>query len=241
MKTPAVILISTFAIGCSSSAVNRVSLSSDEEKAAYAVGYETSQILKKGVSEQDLDIYLDQFMSAMRAGLEADDKNLLLSKSEISTYIDYHRNRIAEKTETERLQSAQSNLQEGNDFRAENSRKNGVIELDNGLQYEVLIAGNSNEKANTGDTVTVHYHGTFPDGTVFDSSVDRGEPITFPLKNVIEGWQTALQLMSKGDKWRVIIPPELAYGESGSGGAIGPNQTLIFDIELIEVARGGRP
>ena len=240
MRTLAIILISTAAIGCSTTPKDKLSLNSDEEKAAYAVGYETAQLLKKGVAEQGLDIHLDQFMSALRTGIENDETKLLLSQPEISSYLEYHRNRLTEKMEADRIQAARDNLQEGNYFREKNATKEGVTVLDNGLQYEVITSSSSNSKADIGDIVTVHYHGTFPNGSVFDSSIDRGEPVTFPLNNVIEGWKIALQLMSEGDKWIVTIPPELAYGEAGSGNSIGPNKTLVFEIELIEISASDR-
>ena len=116
----------------------------------------------------------------------------------------------------------------------QDAQPEGVVTLPSGLQYEVLAEGNGATPGAT-DTVVVHYHGTLVDGTVFDSSVERGEPASFPVNGVIGGWTEALQLMQEGDKWRLTIPPELAYGERGAGEQIGPNATLIFEVELIEV------
>ena len=107
--------------------------------------------------------------------------------------------------------------------------------LESGLQYEVLVEG-SGPKPSAEDTVVTHYHGTLTDGTVFDSSVERGSPASFPVNRVIPGWTEALQLMGVGSKWRLVIPPELAYGERGAGGAIPPNSTLVFEVELLEIA-----
>lgn len=107
--------------------------------------------------------------------------------------------------------------------------------LASGLQYEVLVEGNG-PKPSAEDTVVTHYHGTLTDGTVFDSSVDRGSPASFPVNRVIPGWTEALQLMGVGSKWRLVIPPELAYGERGAGGAIPPNSTLVFEVELLEIS-----
>ncbi|MEN8118618.1 MAG: FKBP-type peptidyl-prolyl cis-trans isomerase [Bacteroidota bacterium] len=126
------------------------------------------------------------------------------------------------------------NLEEGLAFLAENSKKEGVIELPSGLQYEVLQEGDG-EIPTANDQVKCHYHGTLTDGTVFDSSVERGQPATFPVNGVIQGWVEALQLMSTGSKWKLYIPSELAYGTQGAGGAIGPNTTLIFEVELLEI------
>lgn len=125
----------------------------------------------------------------------------------------------------------------GTAFMAENAKRKGVISLPNGLQYEILQTGkdSSGLKPKPSDRVTVHYTGTLIDGTVFDSSVQRGEPATFNLNGVIRGWTEILQLMSKGDKWKVFIPSELGYGDHGSPPAIGPGATLIFEINLIDI------
>ncbi|NQU54257.1 MAG: FKBP-type peptidyl-prolyl cis-trans isomerase [Bacteroidetes bacterium] len=126
------------------------------------------------------------------------------------------------------------NLEAGLKFLAENSKQEGVIELPSGLQYKVLSEGEGDIPKAT-DQVRCHYHGTLIDGSIFDSSVDRGQPADFPVNGVIQGWIEALQLMSAGSKWRLFIPSELAYGQQGAGGAIGPNTALIFDVELLEI------
>ena len=118
-------------------------------------------------------------------------------------------------------------------FLDQNKQKDGVMTTESGLQYLVISEGNGN-RPTLNDNVTVHYHGTLIDGTIFDSSVDRKQPATFPLSGVIPGWQEALQMMSVGSKWKIFIPSELAYGESGAG-AIGPNSTLIFEVELLTI------
>ena len=118
-------------------------------------------------------------------------------------------------------------------FLEQNKQKDGVITTESGLQYLILSEGRGNNPT-LNDNVTVHYHGTLIDGTIFDSSVDRKQPATFPLNGVIPGWQEALQMMSVGSKWKIFIPSELAYGDSGAG-AIGPNSTLIFEVELLSI------
>ena len=118
-------------------------------------------------------------------------------------------------------------------FLEQNKQKDGVMITESGLQYLILSEGRGNNPT-LNDNVTVHYHGTLIDGTIFDSSVDRKQPATFPLNGVIPGWQEALQMMSVGSKWKIFIPSELAYGESGAG-AIGPNSTLIFEVELLSI------
>lgn len=129
---------------------------------------------------------------------------------------------------------AEINAKTGKEFLESNGKRAEVLTTPTGLQYEVLAAGEG-ESPKATDTVKVHYTGKLIDGTVFDSSVERGEPATFGVTQVIPGWVEALQLMKPGAKWRLFIPSQLAYGPNGAGGAIGPNQTLIFDVELLEV------
>jgi FKBP-type peptidyl-prolyl cis-trans isomerase len=128
----------------------------------------------------------------------------------------------------------QDNLEEGNAFLETNKAREGITITESGLQYEVLTAG-TGAKPTAADQVRVHYHGTLIDGTVFDSSVDRGEPATFGVGQVIPGWTEALQLMPTGSKWKVYLPSAIAYGERGAGGEIGPNAALIFEVELLEI------
>ena len=119
-------------------------------------------------------------------------------------------------------------------YLSENKEKEGVITTESGLQYRIIKSGKG-KKAKETDQVTVHYHGKLIDGSVFDSSIERGEPATFPVNGVIPGWVEALQLMSEGDKWELTIPSKLAYGDRGAGGIIGPGATLIFEVELIKI------
>ena len=129
---------------------------------------------------------------------------------------------------------AENNLKAGVDFLAANKQKPGITELASGLQYEVITEGTGAKPA-AFNTVTCHYHGTLIDGTIFDSSVQRGKPASFPLNQVIKGWTEGVQLMPTGSKWRFFIPPNLGYGERGAGGVIGPNSTLIFEVELLGI------
>ncbi len=141
---------------------------------------------------------------------------------------------LQKKQEAAAAAMADVNAKAGQEFLDANGKRVEVKTLPSGLQYEILEAGEG-ESPKAGDTVKVHYTGKLIDGTVFDSSVDRGEPATFGVTQVIPGWVEALQLMKPGAKWRLFIPSQLAYGPQGAGGIIGPNQTLIFDVELIEV------
>jgi FKBP-type peptidyl-prolyl cis-trans isomerase FklB len=142
---------------------------------------------------------------------------------------------IADKLFQMKNEKATANLKAGQDFLETNKKKPGIIALPSGLQYEVITEGNG-IKPLASNKVTCHYHGTLIDGTVFDSSVKRGQPATFPLNMVIKGWTEGLQLMSVGSKWRFFIPPQLAYGERQTGAHIGPNSTLIFEVELLGVS-----
>jgi len=140
---------------------------------------------------------------------------------------------------TEHFQNQQANLgiinlKEGEEFLDKNRNFEGVVSLSSGLQYSVIVSG-VGEKPKISDKVKCHYHGTLIDGTVFDSSVKRGQPAVFPVNGVIKGWIEALQLMAVGSKWKLFIPSHLAYGEHGAGGSIGPNATLIFEVELLEI------
>lgn len=142
---------------------------------------------------------------------------------------------IADKLFGLRNDKANENLRAGQEFLAVNREKSGVTELPSGLQYEVMIEGDG-VKPNATDKVTCHYHGTLIDGTVFDSSVKRGQPATFPLNAVIKGWTEGLQLMTTGSKWRFFIPAQLGYGDRQVSAQIGPNCTLIFEVELLSVS-----
>ena len=142
---------------------------------------------------------------------------------------------IADKLFQFRNEKASANLKAGMDFLEANKQKSGVVSLPSGLQYEVITEGEGIKPLAT-QNVTCHYHGTLIDGTVFDSSVKRGQPATFPLNAVIKGWTEGLQLMNTGSKWRFFIPPQLAYGERQVSAAIGPNSTLIFEVELLGVS-----
>jgi FKBP-type peptidyl-prolyl cis-trans isomerase FklB len=138
----------------------------------------------------------------------------------------------ADQLAQRKAEIASANLKAGQDFLAANKQRPEVTELASGLQYEVLVTG-AGEKPSAHNEVTCHYHGTLIDGTVFDSSVQRGQPASFPLNMVIKGWTEGLQLMPTGSKWRFFIPPHLGYGDRQVSAQIGPNATLIFDVELI--------
>ena len=193
-----------------------------KDSASYALGYRIAQSLK-GQGLQDVNF--DLFKKGMQAGV--------IAKSAIpDSLIDLCIKNYQDKMSTEKIAV---NRAAGAAFLAENAKRPGVVRLTNGLQYEVMVAGTDTTKPTLKNTVRCHYHGTLITGEVFDSSVQRGEPISFPLNGVIKGWQEALQLMTVGSKWKLFIPSELAYGERSAGPVIGPGSTLIFEVELLGV------
>ncbi len=141
---------------------------------------------------------------------------------------------VSKKLQEQEQAAAKEASAEGEKFLAENAKREEVTVTESGLQYEVITTGEG-EKPSADSTVSVHYHGTFANGDVFDSSVERGQPAEFPVNGVIAGWTEALQLMTEGSKWKLTIPYDLAYGERGSQGAIPPYATLVFDVELLSI------
>lgn len=141
---------------------------------------------------------------------------------------------IREHLEAQEAEQAKTLAVEGESFLEENAKKSGITVTDSGLQYEILQTGDG-ETPNASSTVRTHYHGTLIDGTIFDSSVDRGQPAEFPVNGVIAGWTEALQIMPVGSKWRLYVPHNLAYGERGAGASIAPYSALIFDVELLDI------
>lgn len=189
---------------------------------SYSLGLLMAQSLQKqGISEIDVESYAKGVQDMITGG----ELDLDLNKA----------NQIVQEyMQAQQAQQYEGIIQEGNDFLSQNGEREEVTVLPSGLQYEVLKAGDGPKPASS-DKVTVHYHGTLLDGTVFDSSVDRGQPASFGVSQVIKGWIEGLQLMPQGAKWRLFIPYHLAYGERGAGGKIGPYSTLIFDVELLEI------
>jgi len=191
---------------------------SNLDGASYIIGYSQA----KNIMEQSESLVsMDAFMRGARDAAAGEDSQVPMEEQE--QYMTALSEALLEKKNAT-----------GDNFRAENSARPEVTTLESGLQYEVLVAG-TGAKPSAEDTVMTHYHGTLTDGTVFDSSVERGSPATFPVNRVIPGWTEALQLMGVGSKWRLVIPPELAYGDRGAGGAIPPNSTLVFEVELLEI------
>jgi FKBP-type peptidyl-prolyl cis-trans isomerase len=195
-----------------------------EEKKSYALG------IAVGINYKQMGIKVDDVAFGKGFSDMLNDRKPELSEREIQQALDAFQNDI-EKENTLRTEAEK---EKGRKFLEENKQKYGVIETQSGLQYKVIKESIGKKPVQT-DTVEVHYHGKLLDGTVFDSSVERGKKITFPLKQVIQGWQEGLQLMSEGSKFEFYIPPHLAYGDKGAGDTIKGGSTLIFEVELFKV------
>jgi len=210
------------------SAGERIELKDPTDKDSYSLGYQFGEGLKR----QGVDINLDNYTAGLRDALGG--KEPLLSQEEIRKTVAELRKKVTAAQQKEFKEKAEKNLAEGKAFLEKNKEAEGVKALPSGLQYKVLAEGSGKTPKLT-DTVTIRYRGTFINGTEFDSSYQRGQPSTFPVNGVIRGWTEALQLMKEGSKWQLFIPPELAYGNRDMGAKIGPNSTLIFEMELISV------
>jgi FKBP-type peptidyl-prolyl cis-trans isomerase FklB len=193
-----------------------------KDSASYALGLRIGQSLR---SQGLQDVNVAMFNKGMATGVNV--KSLIPD-----SLLDICIKNYQDKMSTEKIAI---NRAAGAAFLAENAKRPGVVRLSNGLQYEVMVAGTDTAKPTLKNTVKCHYHGTLITGEIFDSSVNRGEPISFPLNGVIKGWQEALQLMTVGSKWKLFIPSELAYGERSAGPVIGPGSTLIFEVELLGI------
>ena len=199
------------------------------DKLSYALGLGIGQQLAQmGAS----DISAEDFAAAIKDVLEGNE--LKVSHREAQTIVQDYFQKQEQKRQAQRAEKGKAHKEVGEKYLAENAKKEGIITLPSGLQYQVLKEGNG-KKPTAKDTVMCHYEGFLIDGTVFDSSIQRGEPATFPLQQVIAGWTEGLQLMQEGAKYRFFIPYRLAYGEGGAGSSIPPFAALIFDVELIQV------
>ncbi len=214
----------------SAAASTEVTLETMEQKVTYIVGYN----MAKQAQANGLKFQTDIMTAAIKDVLGGKDARI--AQEDQQKIMMAFQEEQQTKRDAERTKLAEENLAKAKAFMEENGKKEGVVTTESGLQYEVLVKGDeSGTSPKDTDKVKVHYHGTLIDGTVFDSSVDRGEPVTFPVNGVIQGWVEALQLMKVGDKFKLAIPPELAYGANGTSGKIGPNAALIFEVELLEV------
>ncbi len=209
----------------------QTALQSDLQQFSYSVGVLMAEDMKsKGMTE------LDEVVMGMAIRDVLDGKPAQLNEEQMGAALEKAAQKMMEQRAAKAKAEADESMMAGEKFRAENGTKEGVTTLPNGIQYKVLTEGNG-EKPTLDSTVVAHYHGSLIDGSVFDSSYDRGAPATFALKRVVKGWQEVLPMMPVGSKWQVVIPPEMAYGETGAPPKIGGNETLVFDIELVEIKK----
>jgi FKBP-type peptidyl-prolyl cis-trans isomerase FklB len=201
---------------------------------SYSIGlFVGADLVKNGFTPLNVDL----FMSALKAAINGEQGALTMQQAQtVFQTCQMQKNKEAE--EKSKVQ-AETNAAAGKKFLDDNKKKKGIMTTESGLQYEIIKQGTGPKPLIT-DTVLTHYHGTLIDGTVFDSSVDRGQPIDFPLSGVIKGWQEGLQLMNVGSKYRLYVPSDLAYGPQQMGPKIGPNTTLIFEVELLGIKKDGK-
>jgi len=205
-----------------------VTLDTPEKRLSYGIALRMSERMVADGMVMDVDAYA----LGMRDAFEGAEARL--TEEEINAEMMAFQEKVEAEREAAQAQVAEGNAEAGAAFLAENAQREGIIVTDSGLQYEVVTAGDG-ASPGPDDQVEVHYRGTLIDGTVFDSSYDRGQTVTFGVTQVIPGWTEALQLMKEGDKYNLYIPSGLAYGAGGAGQVIGPNSTLIFEVELIKI------
>jgi FKBP-type peptidyl-prolyl cis-trans isomerase FklB len=224
-----VAILATSLVSCNGQGVTNKSLKTEIDSVSYAAGLDMAYKIQQSFDEADKDLFIQGYRNGI------DSTNLLLEKKDLQNIIStYFRNKQQEAAKEKAAEGEKTKL-EGENFLAENKTKDGVITTESGLQYIVLKEG-TGEMPKLTDRVKVHYHGTLIDGTVFDSSVDKGKPYETPLTQVVKGWTEALQLMKVGSKIKLFVPQELGYGANPRpGGAIKPFMPLIFEMELLEI------
>lgn len=205
-------------------------LKDKKDKISYSIGVDVG----KSIQKQKIEINPESFMTGFKDGQA--NKTTLMTEDEIRQTLLALQTEMLERQKTEMKAMAAKNLNDGQKFLAENKKNKDVVTLPDGLQYRIIKEGKGDSPKAT-DIVTTHYRGKLIDGTEFDSSYNRGEPVKFTVNGVIPGWTEALQLMKPGAKWELFIPAKLAYGEHGVGQIIGPNSTLIFEVELLNVEK----
>ena len=228
MKKVITLFICLILIGCQNDDQEITELDTQIDKVSYCIGLD----LGENFTKQGLDVEIDAMAQGIR-DVQGGSERLLTDEERMNVMNAFQKD-MRDKFESERKDKSLTNRKAGEVFLATNKDKEGVITLPSGLQYKVITAG-TGKTPGRDDTVMTHYRGTLIDDKQFDSSYDRGEPATFPVSGVIAGWTEALMLMKEGAKWQLFIPSNLAYGDRGMGPDIGPDATLIFDIELIEV------
>jgi len=209
---------------------DKQTLLTTKDKVSYSIGWDIGKNFKR----QLIDIDPDSLAKGLKDSLSG--ATGLLTEAEMQELLKNFQTELQQKQTEAQNKLGEKNKAAGEEFLAKNKNKKGIRTTSSGLQYRVIKEG-VGDKPKLSDTVTVHYRGTFIDGTEFDSSYKRGQPATFPVNGVIPGWTEALQLMKVGSKYELFIPPNLAYGDRGAGGVIGPNETLIFTVELLGIEK----
>jgi FKBP-type peptidyl-prolyl cis-trans isomerase len=209
-------------------------LKTQKDKLSYGLGMNFGKTLQKQGVEVDPAILYRGLKDTLGGG------KLLMTDEEVKATLVQLQADMRKEQEQKAAEAAETNRKAGEDFLADNKSKEGVVTLPSGLQYKILTEG-TGPKPTASDSVVCNYRGTLLDGTEFDSSYKRGQPATFPVTGVIRGWTEALELMPVGSKWQLFIPPDLAYGERGAGADIGPNSTLIFEVELVSIEPRKQP
>ncbi|MGE5399457.1 MAG: FKBP-type peptidyl-prolyl cis-trans isomerase [Ignavibacteriales bacterium] len=230
-KIALLVVLSVGIAACQQKDVTKSDLKTQKDKVSYSIGLDIGRNLKK----QSIEINNEAFLQGIKDGTLKDSLYLLTDAEIRETMVSFQKE-MMEKQNVKMKEMGEKNLKEGESFLASNKTKEGVKTTASGLQYKVLQAGNGPSPKAT-DKVTCNYRGTLIDGTEFDNSYKRGEPITFNVNGVIKGWGEALQMMKVGDKWQLFIPSSLGYGEQGAGQAIPPNATLIFEVELLSISK----
>lgn len=205
-----------------------------KEQVSYSIGMDIGANLKRQALDLDPDALAAGLKDALSGG------NTQLTSDQAREILTEFQQELRAKMEERTAKLADENKKTGDAFLADNKKKKGIVTLPSGLQYKVITEGKGALPKAT-DTVSTHYRGTLIDGTEFDSSYSRNEPATFPVNGVIPGWVEALQLMKVGSKWQLFVPSDLAYGPRGAGQVIGPNATLIFEVELLSIQEGDKP
>ncbi len=223
-----ILLCAVLAASPAIAAEKKIELKTKKDKVSYSIGLDMGASLKNNEIDVDPNIVARGIKDSLSGGKR------LMTDQEVQETLTALRTELIAKQQERQKTLAEKNKKEGEAFLAANAKKEGVKTLPSGLQYKVITEGKGKSPKAT-DTVTVNYRGTLIDGTEFDSSYKRGEPATFQVNGVIKGWTEALQLMKEGSKWQLFIPSNLAYGERGAGGVIGPNATLIFEVELLSI------
>lgn len=231
MKYLSLVAVVMLLVSCNKNGAAQKPIKTELDSVSYAIGMDVARNVKASFDDFDNDLFIQGFTNVL------DSTNLLLDEAKAQQVVRAYFQKKQQEEMAKRQEEAKKNKEEGEKFLAENKTKEGVQTTESGLQYIVLKEG-TGEKPTTASKVKVHYHGTLIDGTVFDSSVDRGEPTEFGVTQVIKGWTEGLQLMKEGAKYKFFIPSDIAYGANPRpGGKIKPNSTLIFDVELLEIVK----